>query len=111
MYSRQVTLIEELIMIAMRHNPRYGLEIINLVYEASDGGIDINLGALYPALKRLQRQNLIKTVDKSENPSVRNGHSRKYYELTEDGYQVLNEINAVRVQLVERFQETETKLS
>lgn len=96
------TFIEELILISVSHQPRYGLEIIDLVSVASQGQIQLNLGTLYPALERLKKKKLMrlmKLIDQEQSCrgiKTRNRNSRKYYQITEKGRRLLSDKEAVR---------------
>ena len=97
---RKITFLEELIMISLLHQPRYGLEIIEVVSEASEGEFDLNLGTLFTALGRLAKKNLIeKRVLPKSHRSTPSG-SRKYYQITEEGRALLSRIETVRQALV-----------
>ncbi|MDB4926261.1 PadR family transcriptional regulator [Mucilaginibacter sp.] len=62
------------------NNRMYGYEITQKVKEASEGGIMLTEGALYPALHKLQAEGLLKaTVE------IVDGRARKYYQLTGHG--------------------------
>ena len=63
-----------------RYGQMYGYEITQKVKELSDGDIMITEGALYPALHKLERKNLLS----SQIESICN-RKRKYYSLTETG--------------------------
>ena len=63
-----------------RYGQMYGYEITQKVKELSDGDIMITEGALYPALHKLERKNLLS----SQIESIGN-RKRKYYSLTETG--------------------------
>jgi len=90
------TFIEELILISVSHQPRYGLEIIDLVSVASQGQIQLNLGTLYPALERLKKKKLINKEHAQRGAKTRNHNSRKYYQITEKGRRLLSDKEAVR---------------
>ena len=83
-------------MLTMRSQPRYGLEIIEMVYDASDSHIEIQIGSLYPLLKRLKRTGLLETAKVTENLAVRGNHTRKYSQLTVSGQQALARAEQLR---------------
>ena len=78
---------DELVMLALlRYGPLYGVQIANYVNDASDGERFINPGTLYPMLKKLQSDGLIKGYQEPGKPiKERAGRPRKYYDLTEEG--------------------------
>ena len=87
-------------MLTMLHQARYGTEIINMVWDASKGRIDINFGSLYPTLNRLVKRGfIIETVDVPHSEGDlhdRGGHRRKYHMLTEYGRTALREVYQCR---------------
>lgn len=65
----------------------YGYAIICKVRDLSQGQVTWTDGMLYPVLHRLERQGLIKSRwDESET-----GRKRKYYQLCQEGKQVLEQ--------------------
>ena len=86
-------------MLTMQTHPRYGLEINDMFYSASNGEQDIKIGTLYPLLKRLTDKGYLKVVSKSEDPKIRKGHKRKYYELTALGKKALVNAEQLRQNL------------
>ena len=86
-------------MLTMREKKRYGLEISDMVYAASNGTQDMNMGTLYPLLKRLTNAGLLTAVSKSEDLNIRGGHARKYYRLTSLGEKALENAEQLRQNL------------
>lgn len=68
----------------------FGLEIIQRVRERSNGKIILNEGSVYPALKALERDGLLRSYDGEPMPE-RGGRPRRYYELTGEGRRVATE--------------------
>jgi PadR family transcriptional regulator PadR len=68
----------------------FGLEIIERVREKTNGKISLNEGSVYPALKALEREGLLRSFD-GEPMLERGGRPRRYYELTGDGRRVARE--------------------
>lgn len=87
-------------MISLLHQPRYGLEIIEVVSDASEGEFDLNLGTLFTALGRLSNKNLIEQRAVPKNHRNTASGSRKYYQITEDGRALLSKIETIRQALV-----------
>ncbi len=79
--------LEMLILEVIAQGPSYGYEIAQTVAGRSEGTFDLKEGSLYPALHRLERQKLLKSMWREAD-----GRRRKYYELT----------NAGRVELTSR---------
>lgn len=94
-----LTSLEEVIMLSILNQSRYGQEIVEAVSAASDGTYQVSSGTLYPALKRLKRQGLIQDQKASENLTVRNGHSRCYYKVTPEGREVIFRMEEIRSQI------------
>lgn len=68
----------------------YGLEIIEKVRERTQGAIVLNEGSVYPTLKLMERQGLLRSFDGEPMPE-RGGRPRRYYELTGEGRRVATE--------------------
>jgi PadR family transcriptional regulator, regulatory protein PadR len=64
---------------------QYGYEIVAELRRRSDGVFDLPEGTVYPALRRLERQGLLRArwVDVPDAPR------RRYYALTQAGERVL----------------------
>ena len=73
-----------LCVLAKLSKPTYGY---NLISELADSGIAIEANTLYPLLRRLEGQNLLKSEWNTEGPKP-----RKYYSTTEFGKEILNEL-------------------
>ncbi|MFO7990761.1 MAG: PadR family transcriptional regulator [Thermoplasmata archaeon] len=83
-------LISLLILKFMDEGPTYGYEILNKLKEKSCGHWDPSYGTVYGALNRMSKRGYIERVEKGEE-------DRKYYALTEEG----------RERLEERYEEIE----
>jgi PadR family transcriptional regulator PadR len=70
--------LELAVLIALRKQPRYGLELVDLLNKVKLG---ISEGSIYPLLARLRAEK--KVVAEWIDAGV--GHSHKYYELTDVG--------------------------
>lgn len=76
-----------LILSILSHGDSYGYDIIQKVYELSDGEMQWADGMLYPILHRLEKKNLVESYwGKAEN-----GRKRKYYRLCQSGSEELSE--------------------
>ncbi|MEB3359474.1 MAG: PadR family transcriptional regulator [Synechococcales bacterium] len=105
----KLTALEEAIMLAILDIPRYGQNIVEVVSDASDGNYQIDPGTLYPALHRLGSRGLIKEKkvqvgNDCRSLKIRRGHNRRYYQVTPDGREILEEIERIRFQI--RSQQT-----
>jgi DNA-binding PadR family transcriptional regulator len=72
----------------------------SLVTDLQEKGMDIKADTLYPLLRRLEKQELLKSVwDESE------GRPRKYYELSEKGMLVLKRLQVEWTKIVTQVSE------
>lgn len=79
--------LDLLILKAVSLGPQHGYGVLLRIGQLSKGALEIEQGALYPALFRLVRQGLLKaTWGISEN-----NHRAKYYQLTPAGRKRLKE--------------------
>ena len=79
--------LDLLILKAASLGPLHGYGILLRIEQISGGALGIEQGALYPALFRLQRQNLLNT----EWGTSDNNRRAKYYSLTTAGKKRLRE--------------------
>ena len=70
-----------LILQVLARGPSYGYQILTDIREKSEGILDYNEGALYPALYQLERDGLVET--RSE---IVSGRVRRFYTLTDGGH-------------------------
>lgn len=73
--------LDLLILKALQLAPRHGYGIGQRIAQLSDGDIRVTLGALYPALQRLERTGLV-TAEWSVSE---NNRKARYYRLTPAG--------------------------
>lgn len=69
-------IVEVCVLASLRREPSYGYKIINDISEL----IEISESTLYPILRRLEAQDMLRTFSKDFN-----GRVRKYYEITHLG--------------------------
>lgn len=79
--------LDLLILKAVSLSPQHGYGVLLRIEQISGGGFQIDQGALYPALYRLERQGLLDT----EWGVSENNRRAKYYELTPAGRKRLRE--------------------
>jgi PadR family transcriptional regulator PadR len=72
-----------LVLAILRGGESYGYRIIQSVRRISGGDLDWSEPMLYPLLQRMERDGLVK----SRWEMVDNKRPRKYYRLTEKGFQ------------------------
>lgn len=74
-----------LAIMARSAEPLYGYQIAKQLEGASDDGVPLKQGTLYPVLRSLEGQGLLSS---RVEPSV-SGPPRKYYSITDTGMNVL----------------------
>jgi PadR family transcriptional regulator PadR len=80
-------LLELAVLNLLRHTPRHGYDMVRLLKQLE--GFSIREGNIYPVLARLQAEGLVTNTIKASP----DGPPRKYYELTGNGKQKLDEMN------------------
>lgn len=63
--------------------PAHGLELIRRVRERTGGAVSLKQGSVYPALRQLERERLVRSWT-GQSPKG-GGRPRRYYELTANG--------------------------
>ncbi|MBI4328576.1 MAG: helix-turn-helix transcriptional regulator [Chloroflexi bacterium] len=76
---------ETLLLSLLTHEPMYGYQLLREMERRSRGYFHFKEGTLYPALHRLERENLIEALWMSA-PA---GQSRRYYTITGQGRRAL----------------------
>jgi len=72
------------ILQALMKGESYGLEVIARVHEMTGGKIKLLQGRVYPVLRELEAEGLLRSYDGDPLPE-RGGRPRRYYELTAEG--------------------------
>jgi len=72
------TLTTILLALLKEHGKLYGYEICKLTKAATDSTINLTEGAIYPALHKLEKEQLI-----TSTKAMVNGRTRKYYAINE----------------------------
>ncbi|MEM2144773.1 MAG: PadR family transcriptional regulator [Candidatus Jordarchaeaceae archaeon] len=85
---QKISPVEFLIMVMIKEKPCYGYEIINNLNEKFQGFWSAKAGVIYPVLSRLEDRGLIQGIKEESN----RGPSRKRYEITQLGEDVLKNI-------------------
>jgi PadR family transcriptional regulator, regulatory protein PadR len=62
----------------------YGLDLIKRVNDLSSGGVKLHQGNVYPALRDLEEDGIVKSWRADPTPE-RGGRPRRYYKLTAAG--------------------------
>ena len=70
----------------------YGLELCHRVQSSRKQQRFFRIGALYPSLHRLERNELISSTMKQKGLKERGGNRRKYYRLTGKGMSALKQV-------------------
>jgi PadR family transcriptional regulator PadR len=79
--------IDILILSIIEKQDTYGYEIAKCIKERSEGLYSMGEGTLYPALKRMEGKELIRSYWQGDELTGK----RKYYRITDRGKEVLNE--------------------
>ncbi len=87
MISRALTAAstKPIILAILKRGENYGYQIIQSVREISGGDLDWSEPMLYPVLKRMEREGLVK----SQWKNTERGRFRRYYRLTTKGHEEL----------------------
>ncbi len=79
--------LDMLVLKALQLEPMHGWGITERIEQWSESVLQLGQGTLYPALYRLERQDLIR----SEWKVTQNNRRARYYALTRNGRKQLNE--------------------
>lgn len=89
MTKKQMTLLQGtldvLVMKAVAHEPRHGYGVAEWIRRTTDGTLDVEDGALYTSLHRMQKRGWLT----AEWGVSENNRRAKYYALTERGVEAL----------------------
>ena len=97
--SLLLTALEEAILNSVYNKSRYGLEIIEMISEVTEGRCQVGFGSIYPELKKLKDKGFLKSMQVQDFPEKRGDHLRNYYALTTLGLAVLNDAESLRKNL------------
>lgn len=91
--------LEECILWAVSGREMYGLEIVRAIEDVTKGSRQVSVGALYPALHRLEQRSCL--VSRMGDPSTesKGGARRKYFRITDNGMRQLMRVRHMRDQL------------
>ncbi|GAB3022918.1 PadR family transcriptional regulator [Natronobiforma cellulositropha] len=78
-------LIAYLVLELLEEKPRYGYEILKEIREISGGHWEPSYGSVYPILYKFEEKGWTERVEREDEPD------RKYFELTEAGYEELDD--------------------
>jgi len=84
--------VRTVLLLALSQGPEFGLELIARVEARSRGRIRLNRGGTYLALRRLEREGLVRGWLR---PTGASGRPRRYYELTPRGIADVEDIREV----------------
>lgn len=92
---------EDLLTVILNQGKIYGLEIRDVLNQArqKQGMRDLGVGSLYPTLKRMEEQKLIKG---EWGEAVTNSTRRRYYTISADGLIAITRTQAYRKELARR---------
>jgi PadR family transcriptional regulator PadR len=69
-----------LILEALARGPNHGYRIAQQIKERSEGVLDFKEGTLYPALHKLENEELVESFE-----GIERGRPRRYYRITHAG--------------------------
>lgn len=75
---------------ALLKGDSYGLELIDLVKERTKGKIVLRQATIYPALREMEAEGLLRSYESDPLPE-RGGRPRRYYKITAQGRRVAME--------------------
>ena len=75
-------LLDACVLGALSNAPTYGYELTQKMQNV----LDVSESALYPVLRRLQKDNFLSTYDQPFD-----GRNRRYYQITDEGNEILSE--------------------
>src|SRR5207253_2357127 len=78
---------------ALIRGPSYGLDLIDRVRQQTGGRVSLYHGNVYPALRALEREGLVKSYEGDTTPE-RGGRPRRYYKITGQGQKAAMENRA-----------------
>lgn len=78
--------LDGMLLAAVENGPRHGYAIMEALRAGSGGQFDLPTGTIYPALRRLERAGLVRTMWSGEG-----GRQRRLYELTRAGRRMLDD--------------------
>lgn len=97
------------ILTALAGGPLYGLAIAGLIEK--HGGQSLSIGTLYPTLRRMERDGLLSGAWGEDEPTGLGGARRRYYSLTQEGRDRLEEVRDTRDALYYRRVPNKTTLA
>ncbi len=72
------------VLLALVRGRGFGLELIERVRERTNGAVKLGQGSVYPLLRQLEDEGLLRSFEAEPTPE-RGGRPRRYYELTGQG--------------------------
>lgn len=81
------------VMLSLAHGQKYSAEIAQFMADVTDDVFAVQEQSLYRALRRFKRMGLVEVSEK-ESPQ---GPKRKYYSLTDTGYEVLRQFLDIHI--------------
>jgi PadR family transcriptional regulator len=78
--------LDGMLLAALEDGPQHGYAVMEALRAGSDGQFDLPTGTIYPALRRLERAGLVRTMWSEEG-----GRRRRLYELTRAGRRTLDD--------------------
>lgn len=101
--------LEECILWSISSGEMYGLEIVRAIKEVTAGKRQVSVGALYPALHRLEQRDSLTSRMGDPATESSGGARRKYFRITENGLRQLARARRMREQLFQWQSQPEDK--
>jgi len=92
--------VKEMTLRILSRHELYGLEIIKVIEEATNGKRKFGHSALYPALYELEKKGMVKSHWGQDRLDER-GARRKYYKITSLGNAALRDADQIRASLAQ----------
>jgi PadR family transcriptional regulator, regulatory protein PadR len=77
--------VDMLLLSVIRDGPAHGYLVVSRLAERSEGAFQLGEGTVYPALRRLEKQGLLRS-----SWTVHSGRKRRVYRLTPKGEKALS---------------------
>lgn len=77
------------ILLSLAEGEKHGYAVLRDVARRTDGHVALNVGTLYAALKRLEREGLVLESDERPDPAL-DDERRRYYAISAFGREVVS---------------------
>ncbi|MEM3841597.1 MAG: PadR family transcriptional regulator [Candidatus Micrarchaeaceae archaeon] len=94
-------LLKPYILKLLSEKPMHGFELMEQIFERTNGMWQPGPAAIYPTLEWLERNGYIEAVEKKERPEK----ARKEYKITNEGILALSNYNSEAKQIAKKMEE------